>query len=295
MSSPLFSKYLSKTGDIPLLTREREAELGRIVQTGLRPEATENQKRACEDAQHELVQKNLKLVVGTAKRFLRGALTLEEMTSDGNQGLTEAAKRYNPAFKTRFSNVRDMVDSTGDPGRFIPGADNPDARPTRKATTQNSEFWKFRRRGARDQDLDKIEKETEIPRETIIRVLNGACTLVSINAPHNDGDEPLEAAIDSGCEDPVMAAMRIEESQMVLSPPYRSSVRLRGMSFLSGSDEWEKPTTLHRLAAIYGVTHERVRQIEKRALRILRRKLVGANAILARTNNCGVPSHPTLS
>ena len=103
MSSPLFSKYLSKTGDIPLLTREREAELGRIVQTGLRPEATENQKRACEDAQHELVQKNLKLVVGTAKRFLRGALTLEEMTSDGNQGLTEAAKRYNPAFKTRFS------------------------------------------------------------------------------------------------------------------------------------------------------------------------------------------------
>ena len=104
MSSPFFSKYLSEIGSIPLLAPEREAELGRIVQIGLRTEATEPQKRASEEAQGELIHRNLKLVVSVANRFYGCGLTLEEMTFDGNQGLTEAAKRFDSfRFKTRFS------------------------------------------------------------------------------------------------------------------------------------------------------------------------------------------------
>jgi len=104
MSSPFFSKYLTEIGKIPLLTPEREAELGRIVQIGLRTKATKPQRRASEDAQGELIHRNLKLVVSVANRFYGCGLTLEEMTFDGNQGLTEAAKRFNPfLFKARFS------------------------------------------------------------------------------------------------------------------------------------------------------------------------------------------------
>ena len=277
MSSPLFSKYLSEIGGIPLLTSEREAELGRMVQTGLRLEATEKEKRACDDAQHELVQKNLRLVVGIAKRFLGGALTLEEMTSDGNQGLTEAAKRYDPAFKTRFSTyatwrVRQAVQEGLQRAHII-------RMPSRRARLLH-QILKSRSfvEGARDQNLENVEKETGIPRETITLVLNCAFTLVSIHAPHHDDDEPLEAVIDNGCESPVMAAMNTEESRMVcaalteLDPVERHVVSAR--FGLNG----EIRKTLHSLAVIYGVSCECIRQIEKRALKILKRKLAVANA-----------------
>jgi RNA polymerase primary sigma factor len=100
MSSPFFSKHLSEIGNIPLLAPEREVDLGRIVQIGLRTEATEPQKRASEEAQGELIHRNLKLVVSVANRFYGCGLTLEEMTFDGNQGLTEAAKRFDSTYAT---------------------------------------------------------------------------------------------------------------------------------------------------------------------------------------------------
>lgn len=56
MSSPFFSNYLSQIANTPLLTRERETELGRIVQIGLQPDAAEEQRRASQEAQLELVR-----------------------------------------------------------------------------------------------------------------------------------------------------------------------------------------------------------------------------------------------
>lgn len=63
MSSKSFSKFLSEIGEIPLLTREKEAELGRLVQTGLRSEATVMERKASEEAQCELIRRNLRLAV----------------------------------------------------------------------------------------------------------------------------------------------------------------------------------------------------------------------------------------
>jgi RNA polymerase sigma factor (sigma-70 family) len=278
MSLSLFSKYISEIGGVPLLTPEREAQLGRIIQAGIRPEATEHQKRAGEEAQYELIQKNLKLVVSIAKHFLGGASTLEEMTSDGNQGLTKAATRYNPAFKTRFSTyatwwIRQAIQEGLYRAHTIrmPGRRARLLRKIRHSRSFND--------GARDQDLERIEKETDIPRETIIRVLNDACTFVSFNAPPHDGDESLEAAIDSGSENPAAAAMEVEESRMLctalseLGPVERHVVSAR--FGLNG----ETRKTLDSLAATYGVSCECIRQIEKRALRMLKRKLAGANVV----------------
>ena len=56
MNSPSFSKYLSEIGPIPLLTREREVELGRAVQLGLRSGASAAERQASEEAQGELIQ-----------------------------------------------------------------------------------------------------------------------------------------------------------------------------------------------------------------------------------------------
>jgi len=88
MSSKSFSKYLSEIGEIPLLTREREAELRHLVQTGGRSDATLREQEASEEAQCELVRHNLKLAVSVATGFLRSSLTLEELggaMGSGNQ------------------------------------------------------------------------------------------------------------------------------------------------------------------------------------------------------------------
>lgn len=272
MSSPLFSKYLTEIGSIPLLTPEREAELGRIVQFGVRTDATETQKIASEEAQQELIRSNLKLVVSIANRFLGSAVTLEEMTSDGNQGLTESAKRYNPVFKTRFSTYAtwwiQQAIRQGLQRSHTVRTPVRRARLLRKILNCRSFI-----EDARDQDLHGIEKETGIPKAQITRILSSGFTFFSLSAPQHDGDEVLEAVIDSGCEDPAEATMREEDLQLLSGALSElSSLEKRIVSARFGINA-EGPETLDSLAAGYGVSRERIRQIEKTALRRMRMKI----------------------
>ena len=175
--------------------------MGRIVQIGLRSDASEARKRASEDAQHELIQKNLKLVVSIAKGFHWGALTLEEMTSDGNLGLIEAAARYNPfQFKTRFSTyatwwiqqaIRQGIQrshTVRTPVRH--------ARLLRQIRSCRS-FAEDRA----DQDFEQLERESGIPKKRIGQILGTRCTCISLNAPQGDGDDSmsLSSKIESHC------------------------------------------------------------------------------------------------
>ena len=273
MSSPFFSKYLSEIGNIPLLTPEREAELGRIAQIGLRSGATGAQNRASEEARNELIRRNLKLVVSIANRFLSCGLTLEEMTFDGNQGLTEAAKRFNPfLFQNRFSTYASF---------WIQQAIRQGIQrahtvrvPSRRAN-QLRHIFECRSfvEDGRDQDVETIHQETGIPRQRITRILNHPCTVVSLNLPRGDSDEGIEAVISDGSESPAELAMTKEELELLrivlseLSPVEQHIVCSRfGIQL-------EETATLDSLAEDYGVSRERIRQIEKHALQILRRKL----------------------
>lgn len=274
MNSPSFSKYLSEIGTIPLLTREREVELGRAVQLGLRSDASATEKQASEEAQSELIQSSLKLVVSIAHRYYACALTLEEMTFDGNQGLTTAAKRYNPIqFKTRFSTyatfwIHDSIQQAIQRSYTI-------RTPTKRAM----QFKRIREcrsfiEGKPDQDVDKIHEETGISKRQIARILTNPGTVVSLSAAKcDDGDEGIEAVLDSGCENPAEAVMREEELrllQMVLSglDSVRRDIICTRFGITSG-----KPEALDDLAAIYGFSRAYIHRIEKQALKELRLKL----------------------
>jgi RNA polymerase primary sigma factor len=274
MNSPLFCKYLSEIGTIPLLTREREVELGQAVQVGLRSDASEAGRQASEEAQHELIQSNLRLVVSIARRYYRCALTLEEMTFDGNQGLTIAAKRYNPIqFKTRFSTyatfwIHESIQRAIQCSYTI-----------RTPTGRAMQFKRIREcrsfiEGKPDQDVDKIHEETGISKRQIARILTNPCTVVSLSAAKcDDGDEGIEAVLDSGCENPAQAVMREEELrllQTVLSG--LDSVRRDIICTRFGITS-EKPEARDDLAATYGVSQAYIRRIEKQALKELRLKL----------------------
>ncbi len=77
-----FGMYLRDIGRIPLLTREREGELGRRIRAG------------DESAVHELVQANLRFVVNIAKKYMNRGVPLADLVTEGNLGLYEAARRF---------------------------------------------------------------------------------------------------------------------------------------------------------------------------------------------------------
>ena len=77
-----FGMYLRDIGRIPLLTREREGELGRRIRSG------------DERAVHELVQSNLRFVVNIAKKYMNRGIPLADLVTEGNLGLYEAARRF---------------------------------------------------------------------------------------------------------------------------------------------------------------------------------------------------------
>jgi RNA polymerase primary sigma factor len=274
MNSPSFSKYLSEIGTIPLLTREREVELGRAVQLGLRSDASATEKQVSEEAQSELIQSSLKLVVSIAHRYYACALTLEEMTFDGNQGLTTAAKRYNPIqFKTRFSTyatfwIHDSIQQAIQRSYTI-------RTPTKRAM----QFKRIREcrsfiEGKPDQDVDKIHEETGISKRQIARILTNPCTVVSLSAPKcDDGDEGIEAVLDNDCENPAEALIREEERQLLQMVLARLNSVHRDIICARFGITSEKIETLENLAAIHGMGREHIRRIEKQALSEMRLKL----------------------
>lgn len=271
MNSQYFSKYLSEIGAIPLLTREREAELGSTVQTGLQCGATDAERSAGEDAQRELVERNLRLVVATAKRFLGCGLPLDELTFDGNVGLIEAAKRYNPVFKTRFSTyatwwIQQFIRKGIHRAHVI-------RLPERRARVLSKIANAQNFNGKASQELEGLEVETGIPRNKIATLLSDRVSLVSLNTPVSNGGETLENAIDSGEESPFAGLIADEETRLMclvlsdLTPDERHIVCRR---FGIGD---EKIETLDSLAKTYGVSRERIRQIQKSVVQKMRSKL----------------------
>jgi RNA polymerase sigma factor (sigma-70 family) len=272
MNSLFFSRYLNEIGKIELLSPEREAELGRLVQLGLKNQATGLERSAGEEALSALIRHNLKLVVSIANSFHAVSADLEEMTFNGNVGLARAARRFNPVkFENRFSTYATW---------WIQQAirDGLERNSTIRVPTRRARLLR-RIRGSlsyvderRDQDARAIAIETGISAEKVACLLRETVSVTSLHRCGEEGDEEWEQRIDGGSEDPAFTIMRTEEKTLLrsivneLDPVSRQIVSAR---FGINSDV----STLETLAEIYGVSRERVRQIEKNALRTLHRRL----------------------
>lgn len=212
MNSSSFSHYLNEIGTFPKLTRKREYELGKAVQIGFRSAACKADREASETAQQELIRSNLRLVVSIACRYSSCTLSLEELTSDGNQGLTKAAARYHPGkFGARFSTyatywIRDSMHTAIHNSRTI-------RTPVRRMLELKRirECPSFTDDG-QDQDIDKIHKETGISKRQIVRIFNNPRTVISLDAAMSeDSEEAIGTVLGSDQQDPLDVMMRAEE------------------------------------------------------------------------------------
>ena len=254
--------YLKSIGNHPRLNFEQEKELSARALNG------------DQDAINELVSCNLLLVVPIAKRYYGCGLPLLDLIQEGNLGLITAAKKYDGTKGWRFSTyatywIRQSISrALGDQSRTIriPANMVELLGKVRKAT--NELTIKFKRQPTDeeiakylDEDLDKIQ--------TVLDVSQAVSSLdlsVDEDGETSVGDLVADDRVESGYANLVKEANKQIVDDVLGTLPAREAEILR-MRF--GINQ-EKAMTLEEVGGHYGITKERIRQIENKAIRKLR-------------------------
>ena len=255
-------QYLREIGKTPLLTPDEEQELARRVSEG------------DEDAIVRMADSNLRLVVSIAKHYRDRGLPLQDLIQEGNLGLLKAIEKFDYTRGYKFSTyatwwIRQAI------SRSI--ADN--ARTIRVPVHMVETINRIRRESRQlQQELGREATETELAEasgltvEKLREVLKITPDPVSLDTPvGEDEDSPLSSFITAGTqaepEKATEAALLKEQVRQLLSTLDERERRVLELRYGIGGD---RARTLEEVGKEFGVTRERIRQIEAKALRKLR-------------------------
>lgn len=288
-SSDLFRQYLREIGRIPLLTAAEEVELARRVEAGL---FAEEKLRLAPDldsqlaldldklvvmgrmAKRRLIEANLRLVVSVAKRYVGRGLTMLDLVQEGNLGLIRAVEKFDYARGYKFSTYatwwirQAMSRALADQARTI--------RVPVHVVELINRVVRVQRRMLQERGYeptpDEVAAHLDLPGERVSEVLRLAQEPVSLHAPVGEEDDvALGDLIEDGdATSPVESAAflllreHLEAVLSTLGERERKVVQLR-YGLADG-----RPRTLEEIGRIFGVTRERIRQIESKTLNKLR-------------------------
>lgn len=288
-SSDLFRQYLREIGRIPLLTAAEEVELARRVEAGLFAEEKlgntpdlDSQLALDLDrlvvmgrmAKRRLIEANLRLVVSVAKRYVGRGLTMLDLVQEGNLGLIRAVEKFDYARGYKFSTYatwwirQAMSRALADQARTI--------RVPVHVVELINRVVRVQRRMLQERGYEPTPEEVaahlDLPPERVSEVLRLAQEPVSLHAPVGEEDDvALGDLIEDGdAASPVESAAflllreHLEAVLSTLGERERKVVQLR-YGLVDG-----RPRTLEEIGRIFGVTRERIRQIESKTLNKLR-------------------------
>ncbi len=254
--------YLKEIGRVPLLTAEEEIMLAKRMEEG------------DEEAQKRLAEANLRLVVSIAKRYVGRGMLFLDLIQEGNLGLIKAVEKfdYNKGYK--FSTyatwwIRQAITrAIADQARTI-------RIPVHMVETINKLIRISRQllqQLGRDPTPDEIAKEMEIGVDRVREIMKIAQEPVSLETPIGEeedshlGDfiEDHDAPAPADAASFLLLKEQLEEVLDTLTPREEKVLRLR-----FGLDDG-RARTLEEVGQNFGVTRERIRQIEAKALRKLR-------------------------
>jgi RNA polymerase primary sigma factor len=287
--------YLKEIGKVPLLTAEQEVTLAKRIEAGLLAreklggvdadgepvDISENQrsslhavKRDGELARRQLTEANLRLVVSIAKRYVGRGMALLDLIQEGNLGLIRAVEKFDYTKGFKFSTyatwwIRQAITrAIADQARTI-------RIPVHMVETMNKVLRISRQmlqELGREPTVEEIAAKVELTSDKVREIQRIAQEPVSLETPVGEEDDSLlgDFVEDPNVIAPATAAARallseaIEEALQELNDRERAVVRLR-----FGLDDGQI-RTLEEVGKEFGVTRERIRQIESKTLAKLR-------------------------
>jgi RNA polymerase primary sigma factor len=261
--------YLREISQVPLLTAAEEVSLAKALERGdMR-------------ARKRLIESNLRLVVSIARRYSGRGLSFLDLIQEGNVGLMKAVERYDWRLGHRFSTyatwwIRQAVTrALADQGRTIRVPAQVVDTINRMARMERQLTQKLNRLPTHEELAEEMGlKTTKI--EELKRVSQEPVSLASpVGEDATELGEMIEDERLRGLGSDMAARQRDSHiSELISQLPYRERLILELRYGLSG----EQPHTLEEVGRRFGVTRERVRQIETRTLRRL--AAAGENAEL---------------
>ena len=258
--------YLKEIGRVPLLTAEQEKELAMRMETGDEAEHAEAQK--------ELAEANLRLVVSIAKRYVGRGMLFLDLIQEGNLGLIKAVEKFDYRKGYKFSTyatwwIRQAITrAIADQARTI-------RIPVHMVETINKLIRVSRnllQKNGREPTDEEIAEEMEIPVERVREIKKIAQEPVSLETPVGEEDdshlgdfiEDQDAPAPADAASFMLLKEQLEDVLGTLTPREKNVLRLRfGL-------EDGRARTLEEVGKSFNVTRERIRQIEAKALRKLR-------------------------
>ncbi|PYJ19236.1 MAG: RNA polymerase subunit sigma [Verrucomicrobia bacterium] len=259
------TRYMREIGRIPLLTPQQEMELARKI------------KKGDAEARERMINSNLRLVVTIAHDYANLGLPLLDLISEGNIGLTKAVERFDPAKGAKLSTYamwwikQSMKRALADQSKTIrvPVHLGEKLAKMRRVASQMSDEL------GREATDDELGEELGIASEKFARLKSVGIRPASLDAPVADDDSTEFGEI-----------IGDEEAQTPFELLRDEDLRNEMDGLLDVLDDREKkiicqrfgldggkPKTLEDVAKHFGITRERIRQLQNIALAKLRRAL----------------------
>lgn len=267
--------YLKEIGALPLLTSEEEIVLAKTVEAGMRADAIPEEKEAALEAKRELADRNLRLVVSIAKKYLGRGLQFLDLIQEGNLGLLKAVDKFDYTKGYKFSTY-----ATWWIRQAITRAIADQARTIRVPVHMVETINKLNRisrqllqENGREATNEELAKAMGVSLAKVREVKKIAQDPISLETPIGEkedshlGDfiEDHEAIAPDDAAGSILLREQIEELLTGLTERERQVLELR-FGLKDG-----KTRTLEEVGKYFDVTRERIRQIEGKALSKLKK------------------------
>ena len=264
-----FKTYLREIGQYPLLTPEEEFNYAKAFKDTQDPTAKE-----------ALVNHNLRLVVNIAKKFIGVGIPIPDLVQEGNLGLMRAVEMFDPDKGFRFSTyatwwIRQAVTrAIANDGRAIRLPVH-----AHEALMKYQKFvkeWKASNPGVALPKDEEIMEKLDINKNTFSQITRYQTEIISLSTPVGEEQDSTIGDFIADDSTDIEAQTELSDLRDTIEKVLNSScftekevdIIKKRFGFETGT-----PMTLEEVGKIYGVTRERIRQIEAKAIRKLRHPL----------------------
>lgn len=272
--------YLKAISTTPLLKPDEELKLAKTYSKEKDNKATKKEKRVAEIARQKLIRSNLRLVVSIARKYSSKGLDLLDLIQEGNIGLIKATEKFDYKLGYRFSTY-----ATWWIRQAITRAITEKSRVIRLPNSVQGVLFKLKKAKevlpttlGREPNIEDLSLATGFSKKTIERVAKSEVQPISLDLPVGNEqdsslcdlleDEDANNSSEESSDQKILSSAVNKAIDDLLTNREKEVIKLRYK--INEEQTSDKERSLNEVANIIGISLERVRQIETRAIYKLR-------------------------